>query len=174
LLALPRFVQEGIVSLKIEGRMKSPLYAATTTRVYRLALDFWKEQGSWDNAPWEMWTEELRKLPHRDATLASLEAPADKSSIYDERDHVEHAWGMAGVVLSASEKRGILLECRQSFDVSAKLEALTFSGKITALDTHEMMGPDFSPLLRTRPSGLVRLPWVEGVVEGQVVRVWQP
>lgn len=174
LMALPRFVQEGIVSLKIEGRMKSPLYAATTTRVYRLALDFWKLHGSWENAPWEMWTQELRKLPHRDATLASLEAPADKTSIYDERDHVEHSWGMAGVVLSASEKRGILLECRQSFDVSAKLEALTFSGKITPLMTHEMMGPDFSPLERTKPSGLARLPWVEGVVAGQVVRVWQP
>ena len=80
---------------------------------------------------------------------------------------------MAGVILSASEKRGILLECRQSFDVSAQLEALTFAGKITPLATNEMMGPDFSPLARTRPSGLVRLPWVDGAAAGQVVRVWQ-
>lgn len=173
LMALPRFVEQGIVSLKIEGRMKSPLYAASTTRVYRMALDYWKAHGDWTHAPWETWAEELRRLPHRDATLASLEHPADASSVYDERDHVESPWGMAGVVVKASPERGILLECRQSFNRHAHLEALSFSGEVLTLSSDALQGPDFEAIERTRPSCLARLPFVPGVATGQVVRMRQ-
>ena len=55
LMALPQFVEEGIVSLKIEGRMKGPLYAATTTRVYRAALDYYREQRRWELASSPAW-----------------------------------------------------------------------------------------------------------------------
>ena len=171
LSVLPRFVQEGIVSLKVEGRMKSPLYAATTTRVYRRALDFWKEHGHWDNAPWGEWQEELRRLPHRDATEASLVAPAGAESIYEEREHVDSTWGMAGVVLSAGPERGVLLECKQSFDQDAHLQALTFEGEAVTLSAREMLAPDYSALLRSKPSSLVRFPWTPGLAAGQVVRL---
>lgn len=171
LSVLPRFVQEGIVSLKVEGRMKSPLYAATTTRVYRRALDFWKEHGHWDNAPWGEWQEELRRLPHRDATEASLVEPAGADSIFDEREHVDSAWGMAGVVLSAAPERGVLLECKQSFDQDARLEALTFEGETVTLSAREMLAPDYTALIRSKPSSLVRFPWTPGLAAGQVVRL---
>ncbi len=36
---LPELVRAGVVSLKIEGRLKSPEYVASITRVYRTALD---------------------------------------------------------------------------------------------------------------------------------------
>jgi putative protease len=36
---LPELVRSGVVSLKIEGRLKSPEYVASITRVYRQALD---------------------------------------------------------------------------------------------------------------------------------------
>ena len=36
---LPELVQAGVASLKIEGRLKSPAYVASITRVYRQALD---------------------------------------------------------------------------------------------------------------------------------------
>ncbi|HEU5079311.1 MAG TPA: DUF3656 domain-containing protein [Opitutaceae bacterium] len=36
---LPELIQNGIASLKIEGRLKSPEYVASITRVYRQALD---------------------------------------------------------------------------------------------------------------------------------------
>jgi len=39
LAVLPQLVQTGVVSLKIEGRLKSPEYVANVTRVYRQALD---------------------------------------------------------------------------------------------------------------------------------------
>ncbi len=36
---LPELVRAGVASLKIEGRLKSPEYVASITRVYRQALD---------------------------------------------------------------------------------------------------------------------------------------
>lgn len=36
---LPQLVEAGVASLKIEGRLKSPEYVASVTRVYRAALD---------------------------------------------------------------------------------------------------------------------------------------
>lgn len=36
---LPELIQHGIASLKVEGRLKSPEYVASITRVYRQALD---------------------------------------------------------------------------------------------------------------------------------------
>ncbi|MCR5431411.1 MAG: U32 family peptidase [Lachnospiraceae bacterium] len=43
--ALGRLIRAGIDSLKIEGRMKSPIYVAATVEVYRKYLDIAYEQG---------------------------------------------------------------------------------------------------------------------------------
>ena len=39
---LPELVRAGVASLKIEGRLKSPEYVANITRIYRQALDNWR------------------------------------------------------------------------------------------------------------------------------------
>ena len=36
---LPKLIKAGVASLKIEGRMKSPTYVATVTRIYRKYID---------------------------------------------------------------------------------------------------------------------------------------
>ncbi|MBD2459771.1 U32 family peptidase [Oscillatoria sp. FACHB-1407] len=41
---LPELVQAGVVSLKIEGRLKAPEYVANVTRIYRQALDRLRSQ----------------------------------------------------------------------------------------------------------------------------------
>jgi putative protease len=169
--AIPYFVEEGIVSLKVEGRMKGPLYAATTTRVYREALDFYQAHHSWENAPWEKWATELRKLPHRDATSASLLGEAGAESIYDERDNTDPQWGMAGTILSACPDKGIIVACRQGFDANHELELVPFHGEALKVPISEMMSPDFTPLERSRPSSLLRFPFQVGMVPEQVLRV---
>jgi U32 family peptidase len=171
LMVLPQFIKEGIVSLKIEGRMKSALYAASTTRVYRMALDFWSEHGSFENAPWRLWQEEIQKLPHRDATTASLLKPADESSIYDETKQVDSPWAMAAVVLDANPASGLLVDCRFSFDNSSHLELIPFTGEVKKLDAAQILSADFEPLQKTKPSSLIRLPWVQGAEAGQVIRL---
>jgi putative protease len=43
---LPELIEAGIASLKIEGRLKSPEYVASITRVYRQALDRLRQEAS--------------------------------------------------------------------------------------------------------------------------------
>ncbi len=47
---LPKLVRAGVASLKIEGRLKSPEYVASITRVYRQALDKLSRSGVRQNA----------------------------------------------------------------------------------------------------------------------------
>jgi len=64
---LPEMRDAGIVSLKIEGRMKTAYYVASVTRVYREALDLLnsEEQAYRDALP--RLQEELLKVSHRDS-----------------------------------------------------------------------------------------------------------
>ncbi|MEG1583717.1 MAG: peptidase U32 family protein, partial [Anaerovorax sp.] len=48
---LGAFAEAGVSSLKIEGRMKSPEYVATVTRIYRNYLDIYREKGSYTVSP---------------------------------------------------------------------------------------------------------------------------
>ncbi|HTJ78906.1 MAG TPA: DUF3656 domain-containing protein [Rariglobus sp.] len=51
---LPELVRAGVASLKIEGRLKSPEYVASITRVYRQALDkIFAEQSAADGVPFD-------------------------------------------------------------------------------------------------------------------------
>lgn len=171
LMALPQFVEEGIVSLKVEGRMKGPLYAATTTRVYRQALDYYQQHASWENAPWEAWALELSKLPHRDATTASLLEPAGADSIHNQRDDQLQEWALAGTVLSAHPERGLMIACKQTIHPQDQVELLPYVGGSQNVDAAQMRGADYVALEKSRPSSLLRFPWVEGAQAGQVLRV---
>lgn len=78
---LPRLVEAGVDSLKIEGRMKSRYYVAAVTRVYRAALDVYLADPAgfrFDPA----WHAELDKVSHR---------PYDKGFLFGGPDGVIHA-----------------------------------------------------------------------------------
>ena len=60
---LPDLIDAGIDSFKIEGRMKSPHYAAGVTALYRKYIDYFVE---WDKAgrkkPWKVSADDMKKL----------------------------------------------------------------------------------------------------------------
>lgn len=62
---IPRLVECGISSLKIEGRAKSAYYCAVTTNAYRHALDdYFADKENYTLQPWIK--EELEKISHRE------------------------------------------------------------------------------------------------------------
>jgi putative protease len=68
---LPRILDTGVASLKIEGRNKSAHYVASVVKVYREALDFCLENpAAYFVKP--QWTEELNRLDHRTYTTGFL------------------------------------------------------------------------------------------------------
>jgi putative protease len=68
---LPELVDAGIDSLKIEGRMKGSHYVASVVRVYREALDQFRDNPA-DFRVKQEWLEELGKISHRGYTTGFL------------------------------------------------------------------------------------------------------
>lgn len=170
LRVLPYFIEEGIDSLKIEGRMKSHLYAGTMSKVYSDALKFYAEHGHFLSDKILEWESELAKVSHRAYTDASLVEKAGTDSIFNERENAEGEWQMVGSVVEANPKAGIVLEVRNAFNQGDTLEIIPFEGPAFQVVTHEIVDLLMKPLTRTKPSTLVRLPYVEGVSAFHLVR----
>lgn len=167
---LPEFINEGIDSLKIEGRMKSHLYAGTMSKVYSEALAFYHLNGNFLSDDLIYWEEELKKVSHRAYSNASLVEPAKADSIFNERENVEKEWQMAGTVIEASPKSGIVIEVRNAFNQGDELEILPFKGQAIKICAREITDIMMKPVIRTKPSTLIKLPYQEGVESFHLVR----
>jgi putative protease len=79
---LPQLIQSGVVSFKIEGRMKRPEYVAVVTDIYRRAIDSYLD-GHY-NVPEEDRLN-IEQIFNRDFTTAYLEKPQGREMMSDRR-----------------------------------------------------------------------------------------
>jgi putative protease len=171
LRVLPQFIEEGIDSLKIEGRMKSHLYVGTMSKIYSEALTFYAQHGHLLSDDLLCWEEELSKVSHRSYTEASLMVRAGADSIFNERENFsQDEWQMVGSVVEANPKAGIVIEVKNAFNQGDKLEVLPFRGSALKLEAIEIMDLGMKPIVRTKPTTLVRLPYFEGVQAMHLIR----
>lgn len=168
---LKSFIDHGIDSLKIEGRMKSHLYAGTMSKVYSEALRYFEEHGDFLSEDLLRWEKELSKVSHRAYTEASLVSPAGEESIFNEREnHSGVEWKMVGTVISAGPQAGTVIEVRNAFNQGDILEVLPFRGEPISITASEIMDLNRKPVARTKPTTIVRLPFIPGVGTSQLVR----
>jgi putative protease len=168
---LKDFIDAGIDSLKIEGRMKSHLYAGTMSKVYSEALRYYEEHGDFLSDDLIRWEKELSKVSHRAYTEASLIEPADADSIFNEREnHSGVEWKMVGTVINASPESGTVIEVRNAFNQGEELEVLPFRGEPIIVVASEIMDLNRKSLARTKPTTIVRLPFIPGIGPSQLVR----
>ena len=167
---IPDFVEAGIDSLKVEGRMKSAHYAGTVSKVYREAMDFYLENGHLITDQIYEWEKELRKISHREYTNASLISPAGDDSIYDEREHEDKEYQVVGVVQESVENEFCLIEVRSAFSPGDTLELMPLKGKCVEqyLDFIKDFGDN--QIEKTRPGTLVKVPWMKGAAPLNLVR----
>lgn len=171
LRVLPQFIEEEIDSLKIEGRMKSHLYAGTMSKVYSEALKFYAQNGHFLSDDLLNWEEELKKVSHRTYTNASLVEKAGVDSIFNERESSSDGeWQMVGRVLANDPKSGIVIEVRNAFNQGDELEILPFTGSPVKIVANEIMDLSMKAITRTKPTTLVRLPFHEKILMENLVR----
>ncbi|MCG8478182.1 MAG: U32 family peptidase C-terminal domain-containing protein [Spirochaetales bacterium] len=122
----------GVASIKIEGRMKSALYAAVTAAAYRAAID-----GA-EGALHERWRDELLTLPHRPYTEGFLFAdPTTHEPVTDDTP-----WGsrFLGILTETVERNGERLwhlDARNAILRTDEVELLVPAGEV-----HRIAGPD--------------------------------
>ena len=169
---LGKYIACGVDSIKIEGRMKGAIYAATTAKVYREALDCWKHQGEEGlRLQLRQWQEELETFSHRDYTVASLLGPAGPDSIHDEREELKkRSHKVLGTVVATTEEGEIIVSVKNTFSAETKLEVLPFKGPVMTLPSSTIKSLAGAPLTLAKQSTLVRLVGVQGVERWNMVR----
>lgn len=121
---IPQIIESGITSLKIEGRMKTAYYVATTVRAYRMALDeYYKYPKNWKFNP--MWLDELKKGSHRDySTGFYFDRPDSEAHNYKSASYIRN-YDFIGIVRGHDEENDlVIVEQRNKMNVGEKIEVI--------------------------------------------------
>jgi putative protease len=87
---LPEIIDSGVLSLKIEGRMKSSYYVATVVKAYREAIDAYYEDPKGFKFNPE-WLRELSKASHREYTTGFyLNKTTGEDQIYHTSSYIRN------------------------------------------------------------------------------------
>lgn len=126
---LPKLIDAGVTSFKIEGRMKSSFYVATVVAAYRRALDA-IEKGEFSDELISQLNAELNKASHRDYTTGFYLDEEESRQFYESSKAVEE-YKFIAVIRDMGSKKA-LIEQRNKFTVGETLEILSsneYSGK---------------------------------------------
>lgn len=123
---IPELVDAGISSFKVEGRMKTALYAATVARAYRAAIDDYAEDPEtyYKKLPW--YRDEVGKCTTREfCTGFYFERPGAEAQIYDSNTYSKE-WTYLGTI-EEQEGRPFLLQ-KNKFSVGEEVEVMRPDG----------------------------------------------
>ncbi|MEG1310620.1 MAG: U32 family peptidase [Romboutsia sp.] len=147
---IPEIFKSGITSLKIEGRMKTSYYVATTVRAYRMAIDaYYADSENWKFNP--MWLDELKKGSHRDySTGFYLDRPDSTAHNYKSASYIRN-YDFIGIVKEYDEENGLyIVEQRNKMYVGDKIEIIG-PHKETMFSTIEEMYDEKGEAIESAP-----------------------
>lgn len=119
---IPDLVENGIDSLKIEGRMKSIHYVSTVSNVYRQAIDAYCNDPDHYEFKQE-WEDELWKVAQRELSVGFYYGtPTEDEQLFGKRRKIP-AYAFIGQVLAYDEETGIAtIQQRNLFSVGDEIE----------------------------------------------------
>ncbi len=167
---IPEFSFSNIDSVKVEGRNKSHHYAGTITKVYREALDLYRDGRVITNDLVLKWESELKKVSHRDYTSGSLIEKPSQESIYNQRENDENQNPICGVIIDIVPNEFIVVDVKSAFIPGDKLEILTFKGSNISFMATDINSITDVTIEKTRPGSLVKLPFVTGAEKFNLIR----
>lgn len=168
--ALQEFIDSGIDSLKIEGRMKSNLYVGTVSKVYSDALKFYQNNGHFLSQDLYSWEKELTKVSHREYSSGSLKNHAGEESVYSEREHEDKNYDVVGNIVDVVKDKFIVLEAKNSFQLNDTLELLPFKEKPIEFKASFIKYLDGEDITKTNPGSLIKIPYVSNSEKLNIVR----
>jgi putative protease len=112
--SIPKMIELGIDSLKIEGRMKSIHYVATVVSVYRKVIDAYCADPE-NFVIQKEWLEELDKCANRDTAPAFFEGvPGTEEQMFGIHGK-KTTFDFAGLVLDYNEETGMVTLQQRNF-----------------------------------------------------------
>ncbi len=165
---LPQLVDAGVTSFKIEGRMKSRYYVAATTRIYREALDRYRDnpQG-WRCDP--LWLEELDKVSHRPYDYGFLFGRTD-AKIHSIDSRYQRRYDFVGQVLAVGGDGMALVEGKNRFFPGERLELIGPGMRQAIFTVSGAESDGGQPLEVIQPNARARLRLPDGCRPGDMLR----
>lgn len=142
---IPELVEAGVMSLKIEGRIKTSFYVGTVIRAYREAIDdYLKDPELYDKKRSEdYYIKEVSKASYRGFTTGFYYGkPGTTEQIYTTSSYIR-TYDFIGMVQSYDKESGFaVIEQRNKFVVGDKVEFLRHNGEIFEQEIKEMYDED--------------------------------
>lgn len=137
---IPDILESGIMSLKIEGRMKTPFYVGTVVKAYRQAIDDYMTSPDLYREKLPQYLEEVSKASHRDYTEGFYyEKPDGNQQIYNSNTYIR-GFDFVGMVQEDSNpETGIaIVEQRNKFSVGDTIEVMPAKGNAFTMKVSKM------------------------------------
>ncbi len=165
---IPDFIKSNIDSLKIEGRMKSNLYVANTTRIYREAIDYYYEKiknrkklkTKSGNMKLKYFEDELKKVSNRTFCSGGLERRPSKDSINFQFNGYSREIEYIATVKEVIPEKYIFLEIKSPFSLEDRIE-LIGPEIYKEIKIKELYDMDNQPVKKTKPNSIVKMPWID-------------
>lgn len=127
---LPELVDAGVMSLKIEGRIKTSFYVGTVIKAYREAIDDYIKSKELYESKKDYYLEEVKKASYRGFTTGFYYGkPTDEAQVYTTNSYIRE-YDFIGMVLDYDEKEGYAtIEQRNKFVVGDEIEILRAKGE---------------------------------------------
>lgn len=162
---LPQLMSAGIDSFKVEGRMKSLYYVATTARVYRDAIDrLWADPTDHD----PRWRAELEKVSHRPYDTGFLFGN-DDAKIHAADTHYIRTHDFVGFV--QRDEKGLWVAGKNRFLVGAEVELIGPQMRQHKFKVDEIFDLAGQSLPAGQPNSQLRLALPEWAEEGDLLRL---
>ncbi len=162
---LPQLLAAGIDSFKVEGRMKSLYYLATTARVYRDAIDRLNVDPT-DIDP--LWREELEKVSHRPYDTGFLFGHED-AKIHAADTHYIRTHDFVGFVRKDDD--GLRVEGRNRFLLGDEVELIGPQMRQQKIRIDEIRNLSGDLLPAGQPNSQLRLQLPNWAEEGDLLRL---
>jgi len=165
---LPELMEAGIHSFKVEGRMKSLYYVATTARVYRDAIDRLSIDPT-DVDP--LWRSELEKVSHRPYTTGLL-LGEEGAAIHAADTHYVRTHDFVGFV--RRDDKGLWVAGRNRFFAGDELELLAPNMRQQIFVAERISDRDGQTLPAGQPNSELLLDLPDWAQEGDLIRRERP
>lgn len=136
---IPELIDAGIMSLKIEGRIKTCFYVGTVIRAYREAIDDYLKDPALYESKKDYYLQEVAKASYRGFTTGFYYGkPNEQDQIYTTSSYIR-TYDFIGMVLDYDIKTGFAtIEQRNKFVVGDKVEFLRHNGEVFEMVVEEM------------------------------------
>lgn len=169
---IPEIVESGIMSAKIEGRMKSVFYVATIVHAYRQAIDAYFADPEGYRFQSE-WMSELKKVSHREFTTGFyFNQPTNRDQNYQTSAYTRE-YSFVGLVKHYDPETGFaLVEQRNKMTVGEEIEIFGPDIDFFTQKVSEMYDAETGEKLESapHPQQLLKMKMVCPVKENYILR----